>query len=358
MCNDGSPAAYYVSDQMQVEDYEGVVVYLQEGGGCASVDDCNARCQVSSPGLCTEDTNQEHDLDYTMWSQDPEENPPFHNFYKVFVPYCSSDVYTGTRNASEETGNYYFHGKFIVEALLEDMLVTVPGIHSIKQFVLTGGSAGAFGVGFNCDFVSEFLQEELGSQLDVRCIADGGDFYPAWLSKDDCDPYLLGEAASVFWSSQLDSSCVVGSGPGSHDCLIFPTYFQYIDTPMMVVSNYVDTSMEVHPCTPPVDQDSQFWDTWREEMMILGNNFIQSKPLNGLFLSNCPFHVSVLKEFAWGDMDVLLADREGSEVLKNVIKNWLEMTGPYQAMDFPTHQNDKCPYSYERSAKVIATTNS
>ena len=115
VCNDGSPAAYYVSDQMQEEDYEGVVVYLQEGGGCANVEDCDARCQVNSPGLCTEDPNQEHDLDYTMWSQDPEENPPFHNFYKIFVPYCSSDVYTGTRNTSEETGNYYFHGKLVVE---------------------------------------------------------------------------------------------------------------------------------------------------------------------------------------------------------------------------------------------------
>ena len=63
--------------------------------------------------------------------------------------------------------------------------------------------------------------------------------------------------------------------------------------------------------------------------------------MNGIFLSNCPFHVSVLKEFAWGDMDVLLADREGSEVLKNVVKNWLEMTEPYQAMDLPTQQNGR-----------------
>ena len=274
---------------MQEEDYEGVVVYLQEGGGCANVEDCDARCQVNSPGLCTEDPNQEHDLDYTMWSQDPEENPPFHNFYKIFVPYCSSDVYTGTRNASEETGNYYFHGKFIVEALLEDLLITVPGISSLTQFVLTGGSAGAFGVGFNCDFVAEFLHEEISSELDVRCIADGGDFYPAWVSVDGCDPYLIGQAASVFWSSQLDSSCETDAGAESPDCLIFPTYFQYIDTPMMVVSNYVDTSMEVHPCTPPVDQDPQFWDTWREEMMILANNYIQVTIQEHLVNSNSEF---------------------------------------------------------------------
>ena len=60
----------------------------------------------------------------------------------------------------------------------------------------------------------------------------------------------------------------------------------------------------------------------------------------------CSFQI-VPSMFAWGDMDALLADRDGSEVLKKVVKNWLEMTGPYQALDLPTQLNDKCPYSYD-----------
>ena len=40
----------------------------------------------------------------------------------VFVPYCSSDVYTGTRNASELTQNLYFHGHHIVTALFDDLI--------------------------------------------------------------------------------------------------------------------------------------------------------------------------------------------------------------------------------------------
>ena len=43
-------------------------------------------------------------------------------------------------------------------------------------------------------------------------------------------------------------------------------------------------------------------------------------------------------------MDVLLADGEGSEVLRKVVQNWLTWEGPYQALDLPTEQNDKCPY--------------
>ena len=269
VCNDGTPAAYYASDQ--VEGWAGMVVYLQEGGGCISVEDCNARCQVYSPGLCTEDTAEEHEFDYTMWSEDPEENPPFHNFYKIFVPYCSSDLYTGTRNASEETGNYFFHGKFIVQAVVEDIMRNTPGITELKQFVLIGGSAGAFGVGYNCDLVAKFIQTDLNSEVDVRCIADGGDFYPTWVSREGCDPYIIGKYASEFWASVLDSSCEALSEPDSLDCLILPSYFQYIATPMMVVTNYV----AVHQCTPPVDQDTKFWDIWMDQMMVLANTFIQ-----------------------------------------------------------------------------------
>ena len=272
VCNDGTPAAYYTSDEMG--EWSSVVVYLQEGGGCATVEDCIERCEVSNPELCTEDTADDHDLTYTMWSEDPEENPPFHNFYKIFVPYCSSDVYTGKRNASEDTGNYFFHGKFIIQAILEDMIREIPGMKDIQQLVLIGGSAGAFGVGYNCDFAAEYFHAENPS-VDVRCIADGGDFYPTWVSTEGCEPYELGKAASEFWSSELDQSCEYLTEDDHQDCLIFPSYFTYIDTPMMVVTNYVDTSLEVHPCTPAVDQDDEFWDIWRDQMMSLANTFME-----------------------------------------------------------------------------------
>ena len=110
----------------------------QRGGGATLI---GTLSQIFSLFYFDASPNQEHDLDYTMWSKDPEENPPFHNFYKVFVPYCSSDVYTGTRNASEETGNYYFHGKFIVEALMEDMLASPP-LSSPPTSLGKGGSGG------------------------------------------------------------------------------------------------------------------------------------------------------------------------------------------------------------------------
>ena len=40
----------------------------------------------------------------------------------VYVPYCSSDLYSGTASASPETGNRIFHGKHIVRAVIEDLI--------------------------------------------------------------------------------------------------------------------------------------------------------------------------------------------------------------------------------------------
>ena len=44
------------------------------------------------------------------------------NLFSVYVPYCSSDLYSGTASASSETGNRIFHGKHIVKAVLDDLI--------------------------------------------------------------------------------------------------------------------------------------------------------------------------------------------------------------------------------------------
>merc|ERR1719295_969928 len=101
-----------------------------------------------------------------MWSTDPQQNPPFHDFARVYVPYCSSDLYVGTRDASDING-YYFHGKYIVKAIAEDI---VSRANSLEQVVFYGTSAGAIGVAFNCDAVAEIFKEKF-SNLDVRCVS-------------------------------------------------------------------------------------------------------------------------------------------------------------------------------------------
>ena len=45
-----------------------------------------------------------------------------HFSVSVYVPYCSSDLYAGTRNASSETNGRVFYGKHIIAAIIDDLI--------------------------------------------------------------------------------------------------------------------------------------------------------------------------------------------------------------------------------------------
>ena len=78
----------------------------------------------------------------SIWSGSKEENPGLWSSYKIFVPYCTSDVFSGRRGADEETAGFTFHGKYVVEAVVDDLLTEVFNNFEITQFVFMGASAG------------------------------------------------------------------------------------------------------------------------------------------------------------------------------------------------------------------------
>ena len=270
LCNDGTSATYFYTEDALAN--PNLLIFLQGGGACKSPEECKKRCDKDKAPLCT--AQQRKSIrGTTMWSRDPEENPPFHNFGRVYLHYCSSDVYSGTRNASADTNSYYFYGKHIIEALLEDILKSKPNVENMNQLVLIGTSAGAFGVALNCDFVAEKFHA-VNKDLDVRCIADSGDFYPPWVHKEGCDPYELMRQTTEFWQGEGDQSCLESTPEEHLECMIFPSYYNFIETPFMVVAHYIDTT--VHgPCTPPLNQDQDFWDNWQQEVYGMTLNYIE-----------------------------------------------------------------------------------
>jgi len=343
VCNDGSAATYHHSSDLASSR---ILINLQGGGWCGTEQSCKHRCQQSNPYLCTADNQPTMEMkERTMWSSDPEVNPAFHDFGQIFVHYCSSDVYTGTRNASQSSGGYFFHGRHIVSAVVEDIIRHKPNVETMEQLVFIGESAGAFGVSFNCDTVAERFHQ-VNPGLDVRCIADAGDFYPPLLTAPDkpqCDNYQAEALVMDFWQAEGDTSCTEEAA-NPLDCLMFPSYYSYIHTPFMVVAHYIDTTVHGF-CAPGLQEEPEFWQEWEEEVYSLAVRYITDKPDNALFLSNCPFHVSVGQDWAWGEMDVPLVGGEGETILyKDIVTNWINSMGPYQAMDPPLQKNTKCPF--------------
>jgi len=336
LCNDGTTATYYYSGNIQTSGK--LLLYMQGGGGCGTVEECSRRCNSQDSAFrCTTSTDQTLNQTYTFWSNDQETNPPFHDFAKVFMHYCSSDTWQGSRDASEETGGYHFHGKDIVNAILDDLIATKININQMEQVVLLGTSAGAMGVQGVCDSVADTFKAE-NNDIDARCVADSGDLVPT--IGQDCNTEE--EVADVieFYGAEVDPTCTESNT--LLECKLFSSSYHFIDTPLMVVHNYIDPVV-TGSCAPEVNnENAQYWNQWMQQVYQLSMQFIQDKPSNGLFVPRCFFHVLAKNEKAWSGIEVPVVGSDDTILLKDIINNWLTGAGPYQAIDNPSEENQFC----------------
>ena len=188
------------------------------------------------------------------------------------MPYCSSDVYSGRRDGERATGGFTFHGKYVIEAVIQDLVSQLSGA-SPYQFVLFGVSAGAYGVALNCDAVAAKVKGE-HSGADVRCVVDGTDFIPTTVALDGCDPLANNAAAASFWQGSFDQSCESELGADSPRCYVFSSYMSYIDTPFMVVAPFEEIDPGIITCAPEYPSNSDFWARWRTAMATLAADLI------------------------------------------------------------------------------------
>ena len=241
-----------------------VLVYLEGGGACFNAASCKHRCAVGSSQAdrCSQHKATVKNLTGSIWSGSKEENPGLWSSYKIFVPYCTSDVFSGRRGADEETAGFTFHGKYVVEAVVDDLLTEVFNNFEITQFVFMGASAGqivlhwdepqawshsrpgAFGVANNCDWVASQVRKS-SAGANVRCVMDGLDFFPTSNLVPGCNPFFIRNLAAQFWKAEVDQSCEEANREDRKKCLVFTTSHQYIETPFMVIVPYEDTNNQV-----------------------------------------------------------------------------------------------------------------
>lgn len=105
-------------------------------------------------------------------------NPYLWDANHVFIPYCSSDIWSGS--ATGARGQMSFLGSRIIDEVIRTLLNT-PSYHfaDAKFVLLAGSSAGAAGVMINLDRVAQQIADA-GSKADVRGLADSG-----WVLESD-----------------------------------------------------------------------------------------------------------------------------------------------------------------------------
>jgi len=346
ICNDGSPAAYYLATEGSTSG--DVLIYLEGGGSCTDPYDCQLRCDRESY-LCSS-TEYPNTLqgEAVVFSLSQEENPAFASFEKVYVPYCSSDEHSGNKEASEETGNFHFNGRNIVSAIVEDLHANgIFGQKTKGKVVLAGASAGGAGAARNCDFVADKVKS-LGYDSLVSCVLDGADLEPFWMT-NECD--LIEEEAYYreFWNAQEDKTCLQILGNDAVECSAFSMFWPYIESPFMVVSSEADPVVHFCADDPSLGDNSEgsFGRQWREGMVQLGLEMVASNRTDiGVFLGNCPFHVAMEMYEIYGMMPVTVVEEQGTRItLKEALVNWISGQGSYHAIDRPDEINPSCPAS-------------
>lgn len=162
-CGDGSDYAFWVRLPAAGLDPSKVVIGMQGGGVCIFEGDC-----LGVPADLFEaltDTPQ----DQGIMSNDPLVNP-LHDFTKVFLPYCTQDVFIGGGSTSNFPGitverfggvNTRATLRYVRDLIWGEMdaTTTAGGYDPDKMRVYFGGfSAGAFGTLYNLHYVLDDLQ--------------------------------------------------------------------------------------------------------------------------------------------------------------------------------------------------------
>ncbi|XP_061686210.1 carboxylesterase notum2 [Syngnathoides biaculeatus] len=188
-CNDGTPAGFYLKE---IRGSRRWLLFLEGGWCCYSKETCDSRYQ-NIPRLMSSSGWPLTKSGHGILSTQVAENPYWHNTNIVVIPYCSSDVWSGTgpalsppppkqrlgrekeqnRNANANATEYAFMGSLIIREVIKDLIPK--GIKQAKVVLLSGASAGGTGVLLNIERVANYLQQ-LGAEAQVRGLVDSGWF--------------------------------------------------------------------------------------------------------------------------------------------------------------------------------------
>nr|CAD7446829.1 unnamed protein product [Timema bartmani] len=194
-------------------------------------------------------------------SPSPEENPFWWSANHVFVPYCSSDTWSGTRSRPSSDTKFTFMGATIVNQVVRDLLPL--GLTNASTVLLAGSSAGGTGVIINMDHVKALLHDTFGLRhIEIRGVSDSGWFLdraPYTVDSHSLAPLDAVRRGLVLWQGQVSSRCQQHFPDEPWRC-----YFGYRSYPTLTAPLFVfqwlfdEAQMTADNVGPPVTK--QQWD--------------------------------------------------------------------------------------------------
>ncbi|XP_075975311.1 palmitoleoyl-protein carboxylesterase notum [Anticarsia gemmatalis] len=230
-CNDGSPAGYYFRRGTNNDHW---VVYLEGGGYCWDKASCSARWR-RRPALMSSTRWPRARRAPALLSADPAANPLWHASNHVLLPYCSSDMWAGTRSTRHPGTGFHFTGRLIVRAVLSDLLR-----YGLKgRLLLVGSSAGGAGVMLHADAARRALRSH---GVRVAAIADSGWFLDRPARARRAPAATVARLGHTLWRGNPPNSCVRNHPSEPWLCYFGYRLYPHIRTPLFIFQYLFDSA--------------------------------------------------------------------------------------------------------------------
>ncbi|XP_052366708.1 carboxylesterase notum2-like [Oncorhynchus keta] len=247
-CNDGTAAGFYLKEFKGSKRW---LIFLEGGWCCYNKDSCDTRYK-NIPRLMTSSDWPQTRKGSGILSAQAEENPHWYNSNIVFIPYCSSDVWSGTgptatkekrgpgKEKEKDAIEYTFMGSLIIREVIKDLVPK--GIKQAKVVMLAGTSAGGTGVLLNIERVSSQL-EQLGAEAQVRGLVDSGWFLeskqqrvPDCPDSVSCSPVDAIKRGLKLWNGVVPDKCRQQYKKGEEwQCFFSHKLYSSLTSPLFVV---------------------------------------------------------------------------------------------------------------------------
>jgi len=245
-CGDGSAYAFWIRLAPAGHPVENVVLHMQGGGVCLTQD----QCAGVAPGRlrATDNTAPTGGI----MSNDPGVSP-FANWTKVFLPYCTQDVFIGggITNTWPNVTVHRFGAvntraalRYLRDVLWRELDTDGVGYRPDRIKMLFGGaSAGGFGALYNYHYVLDDLQwVHTSAWPDAALALDNGEL----LGVGNLGLILLSETPPAAWAARpflppycFAANCTVGSRVYQTSA---PRLKREPEQQFLVLSNQVDST--------------------------------------------------------------------------------------------------------------------
>jgi hypothetical protein len=291
VCNDGSPAGFY----FQPGSGSGVHVWVlhQEGGGnCYNAASCNQRA-IQTPQL-TSSKSWPSAIPFAtgIFADDPAFSPTFYNANKVYMGYCSSDNWSGTRVGNGTTGlsAWNFLGHNVTQGIIEDLVAHFGMNTTSSEILFTGCSAGGKGVFANSDWVRSLLPFAPSKYLAFSDAGWNADF-PLTTNAF----WYQFQPGSILWNALTNPNCQEAHPTHEFLCFFGSIAVPYFDTPTLIHVEQYDNVQFAFDCTCVFDKNNATMMAWMEQFRaIFMQTFRTMKAPHSLFSPACATHCTSL----------------------------------------------------------------